>query len=81
LAFITKFLESLDVTKTIQLLYWFDVIDEDLCKQMFKINDERVNLAHAKKGMGYQYQNEEHFRELLDQAIGSVERLMTIRPA
>lgn len=74
-----KFLEGLDVSKIIQLLYLFDAISKETRNQMFKINGERVILEHAKKGMGYQYQDDKHFQSLLDQAIDCVEKLMSIR--
>ena len=74
-----KFLESLDVSKIVQFLYWFDMIGEEVRKHMFKINDERNKLGHAKEGMGYQYYDDKHFQALLDQAIVCVEKLMSIR--
>lgn len=76
-----KFIEGFDISKIIQLLYWFDMIRKETRNQMFKINDERVIFEHTKKGMGYQYQDDKHFQNLLDQAIDCVKKLMSIRLA
>jgi hypothetical protein len=75
-----EFIDRLGVRRMIELLYWFGIIDEPMYNQMKEVNRERNKLIHPQtEGIGYRFQDEEHFRNLLDQASHCIETLQTIR--
>jgi len=73
-------LKKLGVRDIIDFLHWIGLIGNERHGQMAKIIAERNNLVHHRKGAGYKFENAQHFRDLLDNALTCIDILQKIHP-